>query len=107
MENKLSITKLNNSSSNEILEVTNKLLSADDVNIFASNLLKLCSLRNSSLSVTGFINPRIKLGDTVYVDLESSIQTKGYYKVVGINMKIANTIKTTLKLIKLILDEEA
>ena len=107
MENKLSITKLNNSSSNEILEVTNKLLSADDVNIFASNLLKLCSLRNSSLSVTGFINPRIKLGDTVYVDLESSINTKGYYKVVGINMKINNTIKTTLKLIKLILNEEA
>lgn len=107
MENKLSITKLNDSSSNEILEVTNKLLSADDAEIFTSNLLKLCGLRNSSLSVTGFINPRIKLGDTVYVGLESSINTKGYYKVVGINMKISNTIKTTLKLIKIILNEEA
>lgn len=107
MENTLSITKLNDSSSNEILEVTNKLLSADDAKVFTSNLLKLCSLRNSSLSVTGFINPRIKLGDTVYVDLESSIQTKGYYKVVGINMRINNVIKTTLKLIKIILDEEA
>ena len=107
MENTLSITKLNDSSSNEILEVTNKLLSADDAEIFTSNLLKLCGLRNSSLSVTGFINPRIKLGDTVYVDLESSINTKGYYKVVGINMKINNIIKTTLKLIKIILNEEA
>ena len=107
MENTLSITKLNDSSSNEILEVTNKLLSADDAEVFTSNLLKLCSLRNSSLSVTGFINPRIKLGDTVYVDLESSIQPKGYYKVVGINMRINNVIKTTLKLIKIILDEEA
>lgn len=107
MENKLSITKLNDSSSNEILEVTNKLLSADDVEIFTSNLLKLCGLRNSSLTVTGFINPRIKLGDTVYVDLESSINTKGYYKVVGINMKINNILKTTLKLIKIILNEEA
>lgn len=107
MENKLSITKLNDSSSNEILEVTNKLLSADDAEIFTSNLLKLCGLRNSSLTVTGFINPRIKLGDTVYVDLESSINTKGYYKVVGINMKINNIIKTTLKLIKIILNEEA
>ena len=107
MENTLSITKLNNSSSNEILEVTNKLLSADDAEIFTSNLLKLCGLRNSSLTVTGFINPRIKLGDTVYVDLESSINTKGYYKVIGINMKIGNTIKTTLKLIKIILNEEA
>ena len=107
MENTLSITKLNDSSSNEILEVTNKLLSADDAEIFTSNLLKLCGLRNSSLTVTGFINPRIKLGDTVYVDLESSINTKGYYKVVGINMKINNIIKTTLKLIKIILNEEA
>lgn len=107
LENTLSITKLNDKSSNEILEVTNKLLSASDAEIFTSNLLKLCSLRNSSLSVTGFINPRIKLGDTVYVDLESSINTKGYYKVVGINMKIGTTLKTTLKLIKIILDEEA
>ena len=107
MENTLSVTKLNDSSSNEILEVTNKLLSPSDVELFTYELLKLCSLRNSSLSVTGFINPRIKLGDTVYVYLESSIQTKGYYKVIGINMKIANTIKTTLKLIKIILDKEA
>lgn len=107
MENTLSITKLNDSSSNEILEVTNKLLSEDDAEIFTSNLLKLCSLRNSSLLVTGFINPRIKLGNTVYVDLESSIHTKGYYKVVGISMKIGTTLKTTLKLIKTILDKEA
>lgn len=107
MENTLSVTKLNDNSSNEILEVTNKLLSPSDVEVFASELLKLCSLRNSSLSVTGFINPRIKLGDTVYVDLESSIQTKGYYKVIGINMKIGNTIKTSLKLIKIILNEGA
>lgn len=107
MENKLSVTKLNSNSSNEILEVTNKLLSPSDVEVFTSELLKLCSLRNSSLSVTGFINPRIKLGDTVYVDLESSIQTKGYYKVIGINMKIGNTLKTNLKLIKIILNEGA
>lgn len=104
-ENTLSVTK-NKNSSNEILSVTNKLILPEYVELYTDNLLSLVGMRNSSISVTGFFNPRIKLGDTLYVDVEKSINTKGYYKVIGLKWKISNTIKCTAKLIKTIVEEE-
>ena len=100
-ENTLSVIK-NKNSSNEILSVTNKLILPEYVELYTDNLLSLVGMKNSSISVTGFFNPRIKLGDTVYVDVEKSINTKGYYKVIGLKWKISNTIKCTAKLIKTI-----
>lgn len=103
-ENKLSLVKTKGST-NEILEVTNKLLIPLYANKYTNNLLKLVGIKNSSLSVTGFFNPRIKLGDTVYIDVDKSINTSGYYKVIGLHWKISNTIKCTAKLIKTIVGE--
>ena len=103
-ENTLSVTK-NKNSSNEILSVTNKLILPEYVELYTDNLLSLVGMKNSSISVTGFFNPRIKLGDIVYVDVEKSINTKGYYKVIGLKWKISNTIKCTAKLIKTIVKE--
>lgn len=100
-ENKLSVLKTKGST-NEILEVTNKLLLPDYADKYANNLLKLVGLRNSSLSLTGFFNPRLKLGDTIYVDVDKSIKTSGYYKIIGLHWKISNTIKCTAKVIKVI-----
>jgi hypothetical protein len=100
-ENKLSILKTKGST-NEILEVTNKLLLPEYAEKYTTNLLKLVGLRNSSLSLTGFFNPRLKLGDTIYVDVERSIKTSGYYKIIGLHWKISNTIKCTAKVIKVI-----
>lgn len=101
-ENTLSVTKVK-SSSNEMLNVTNKLILPEYAEIYTDNLLKLIGIRNSTISVTGFFNPRIKLGDTVYVDAEKSINTKGYYKVIGLKWRIRDTIKCTAKLIKTII----
>lgn len=103
-ENTLSVTK-NKNSSNEILSITNKLILPEDAEVYTDNLLKLIGIRNSTISVTGFFNPRIKLGDTVYVDVEKSINASGYYKVIGLKWKISNTIKCTAKLIKTIVEE--
>lgn len=100
-ENKLSVLKTKGST-NEILEVTNKLLLPNYADKYANNLLKLVGLRNSSLSLTGFFNPRLKLGDTIYVDVDKSIKTSGYYKIIGLHWKISNTIKCTAKVIKVI-----
>lgn len=103
-ENTLSISK-GNSSTNEMLEITNKLITPSYAEKFTNNLYSLIGIRNSSITITGFFNPRIKLGDTVYVDVEKSINTKGYYKVIGLQWKISNTIKCTAKLIKTIVEE--
>lgn len=100
-ENKLSVLKTKGST-NEILEVTNKLLLPNYADKYANNLLKLVGLKNSSLSLTGFFNPRLKLGDTIYVDVDKSIKTSGYYKIIGLHWKISNTIKCTAKVIKVI-----
>ena len=103
-ENTLSITK-NKNSSNEILSVTNKLILPEYAELYTDNLLSLVGIKNSSISVTGFFNPRIKLGNIVYVDVEKSINTSGYNKVIGLKWKISNTIKCTAKLIKTIVEE--
>lgn len=103
-ENTLSISK-DNGSTNEMLEITNKLITPSYAEKFTNNLYSLIGIRNSSITITGFFNPRLKLGDTVYVDVESSINTKGYYKIIGLQWKISNTIKCTAKLIKTIVKE--
>lgn len=87
-------------SSGEVLEVTNSILPIDSIKKFANNLLKLISIRSNSLIVEGFFNPRLKLGDIVYVDVEKSINTKGYYRIIELDWKIAMTIKCQAKLSK-------
>ena len=103
-ENKLSVSKIK-TNTNEMLEVNNILILPEDAEKYTDGLVSVIGIRNSSITITGFFNPRIKLGDTVYVDVESSIKTKGYYKVIGIKMKIRGTIKTTLTLIKVFSEE--
>lgn len=100
-ENKLFVKKLKANSSNEILEVTNRLLPVSYINNFANGLLSLIGIKASTLIISGFFNPRIKLGDIVYVDVEKSINTKGYYKVVELKWKITNVIKCEAKVIRI------
>lgn len=96
-ENVVSVTK-GKDTTNEMLEVKNVLLTPDYYHKFAQGLLDLIDLKANVLTVSGFFNPRIKLGDIVYVDAESSINVKGYYKVMELKWKITNTIKCTAKL---------
>lgn len=101
-ENKLYIQLNKAASSNEILEVTNSILPVNMINSFATNLLSLIGIKGSALSLSGYFNPRIKLGDIVDVDVTSSIDTKGFYKVTELNWKITNIIKCEAKVIKTI-----
>lgn len=102
-ENKLYVQKTK-TGSNEILEVTNSLLSKTYIDKFVDGLLSLIGIRASSIKISGFFNPRIKLGDTVYVDVENSINTKGYYKIVSLKWKITNTIRCDASMIKTIVN---
>lgn len=104
-ENKMYVKKYKSNSSNEILEVTNSLLPASYISTFADNLLSLIGIKASALSLSGYFNPRIRLGDTVYVDVERSINTSGYYKVIELNWKISNVIKCEAKVIKTIVQQ--
>lgn len=99
-ENKMSLTVQRQSSSNETLEVTNNLLPESSIRSFATKLLSLTELRGEELTLDGFFNPQLQLGDTVAVDCSNSINESGNFKVIGLNWKIGNTIKCTCKLLK-------
>ena len=101
-ENQLTLLKSYNTT-NEILQVTNRLVLPVDVESFTDGLLSLVSLKNSSLELQGFFNPRIQLGDIVKVDVLQSVNTEGYYKVIGLKWKITNTLKCTMKLLKIVI----
>ena len=88
-----------------MLTITNRLILPEDVETFTRNLVSLIGIRNSSISLTGYFNPRLKLGDIVYVDVDKSLKTSGYYKIIGLQWKISNTLKCTAKLIKTIVKE--
>ena len=83
-----------------MLEVTNNILSRKDCETFRDNLKSIITGNNNQLKLTGYFNPRINLGDVVYVDLKA-INKTGYYKVHAVKTVIDNTIKTTLTLYSL------
>lgn len=101
-ENQLFMERSKDSHSSECLEVTNKLLPKSSIENFTAGLLSLVGVRNSGLQLKGLFNPRIKLGNTVFVDVIDSIGVSGYYKVTELNWLIGNTIKCDMKLIKTI-----
>lgn len=99
-ENKLYITK-NKTGGNDTLEVTNRLLPKEYIDRFANGLLSILGIKDSSISVTGYFNPRIKLGDQVDVKI-SRLNLTGPYKIIGLSWKIQGSIECTAKLIKTI-----
>lgn len=82
------------------LELNNTIISERSLAIkYAKGLLKLMKLKQGSLQVTGWINPRIQLSDIVEVN-STALNISGYYKVVELNWTIENSIMCTAKLIK-------
>lgn len=104
-ETKISVVK-KRSDSNELLEVTNYLLPRTYIDKFANGLLSLISIKESALNITGFFNPRIKLGNQVHVKI-NKLNVEGYYKVIGLEWNIKSTIQCTAKVIKTIGNQRA
>lgn len=84
------------------LQIENNIISKSAINNFLNKMLKLIGLKNTVLQASGWFNPRIKLGDIVYVDAEKTINTTGYYKIIGLEWQIATTIQCIAKMVKLI-----
>ncbi len=94
---------INNNNTKSILEMSNTLVLNQDVDEFGDEMLKLMGIKHSMMTVSGWINPRIKLGDTVYLDAEASTKIPpGYYKVMSLEWVINSANKCTCKLMKVI-----
>lgn len=101
-DNKLYLEKYRNTNGRNLLEITNRILTPDKIEYFANEMLKLMSIEENSISVVGWIDPRFKLSDTIYVDLESSLNISGYYKIVKLKWSLSSSLKCQASLIKTI-----
>ena len=94
--------RLSDDDSGETLEIVNKILLAGSTKLFTQGLIQLIGSKKNSLSVTGYFNPRVQVGDIVYVDAGHTIYTEGYYKVLELNWSITSIIKCSARLSKII-----
>ena len=101
-DNKLYLEKYRNTNGRNLLEITNRILTPDKIEYFANEMLKLMSIEENSISVVGWIDPRFKLSDTIYVELESSLNISGYYKIVKLKWSLSSSLKCQASLIKTI-----
>ena len=85
---------------NNILEISNRIIPASYIDKYMDNTLKLMSIKNNCLNITGYITPKIKLGDIVYVDVEGGMNVSGYYKVIGLNWEFSTYSFCEMTLIK-------
>lgn len=101
-ENQLSVEKYISDEKGTCLSVTNNIIGASNIDSFANKLLSLIGTKNTTVQASGWFNGRMKLGDIVYLDAEKTINTKGYYKVIGLEWLIETTLQCTAKLIRLV-----
>lgn len=86
---------------NSLLEIKNKILRAEDIPTFVYNYLRLISMKNSLVEVEGYINPQLKLSDTVSM-VGSRLGISSYYKVIGLEFSLTTNYRCTATLMKTI-----
>ena len=86
---------------NNVLEIENYLLRKEDIQTYVDNFLRLITMKNSSLSCEGWLNPQLKLSDMVGVT-GSRLAIDGYYKVVELEYQLGYNYRCKAKLMKTI-----
>lgn len=82
------------------LEITNRIIPALYIPKWAGNLQQLMQFKANSMSVQGYFNPRIKLGDVVYINCDNAMSISGYYKINRLDWDFGQYGKCTMYLIK-------
>ena len=99
----LFVEKYINDKDKSVLEMNNSIIRKSDVDNFADKMLELITLKSKSIKLVGWFNPRIKLGDIVHVDIETSTGiSPNYYKVMGLEWNITSTLKCTMRLMHVV-----
>ena len=86
-ENFGTVSKYRSTSRDSVLEVTNRVLRKELMNTYVDGVLNIMSMKNNIVECSGFINPKLRLGNTVRF-IGSRIGVDDYYKILG--------LKTTL-----------
>lgn len=87
-----------NSKSN-IIVLDNKILKKELISTFTQGLLNLTSIRNNCIYVEGFINPQLKIGDSVDIT-GTKLGISGTYKIIGMDFTLGTNYRCKVDLIK-------
>lgn len=91
-----------NSKKDSIIELENRILRKELIETYTDGLINIMSMKNNKVKVTGFINPKIKLGDTVQF-IGSRLNINDYYKVIGLKTSLTGgSYRATATLMKFI-----
>lgn len=91
-----------NSKKDTIINIENRTLRQELIQTYIDGLINLMSMKNNMVSCQGFINPELRLGDTVNF-IGARFNINDYYKIIGLNYSVNGaTYRCTASLIKVI-----
>ena len=96
----------NSGDKNSVIEVENRSLRKELINTYADGLINLMDMKDNEVECSGFINPGIRLADTVRF-IGSKFMIDSYYKVIGLKFSVSSgNYNCDAQLIKVIETQE-
>lgn len=97
-----SLTKYkDNNDKNSTVTIENRTLRKELIPTFTSGLVQLMSMKNNKLYVEGYLNPQIKLADTVAF-VGTTLGVNNYYKVIGLEFTLGTNYRCKASLLRTI-----
>lgn len=91
-----------NTKKDSIVELENRILRKELIETYTDGLINVMSMKNNKVQATGFINPKLRLGDTVQF-IGQRLNINDYYKVVGLKTSLSSgSYRATATLMKFI-----
>lgn len=92
----------NDNKKDSIIELENRILRKELIQTYTDGLINIMSMKNNKVQATGFINPKLRLGDTVQF-IGQRLNINDYYKVIGIKTSLSGgNYRATVSLMKFI-----
>lgn len=94
----ITMYKNDNKKSNTV-EIENLVLRKEIIPTYVSGLIQLMSMKNNKMYATGYINPRVKLGDMINV-LGTTLNVNNSYKVIGLEFTLGTNYRCKAELLR-------
>lgn len=91
----------NENNKGSVIEIQNRVLRKELIETYTDGLINIMNMKNNKAYATGFISPKVRLGDTVHL-IGSRCNIDDYYKVIGLKYTLGNNYRCTASLIKVI-----
>ena len=84
---------------NNRVQILNRVLYKGYINTYVDGLINLMSSKKGLMYAEGYINPRIRLGDTVHLQ-GSKLGVSDFYKVIGLSFTFGTSYRCVVTLLK-------